>query len=318
MCTALTLDAPKHLFGRNLDLAASFGQLAICVPKDAPIQFSRKKAASHYAMLGIGAKLGDLPLFAEAINSEGLAMAGLNFPGNAYFKAPDGRTNEVGQGELIAYVLCFCKDLGEAKELLSSISLCDIRVEPNTPCAPLHYILADSTGCFVFEQTVDGAHIYDDPFGVLTNNPEFPFMQRYMDMFLNLTSSSPENRFSPRLGLKSFGLGMGAIGLPGDNSGPSRLVRASFARENSSFASEQEEIVGFFHILDNVKVVEGTANDGDSKEKTVYSSCYDLDAFCLYCKTYGDPTIRKMEGKENGEEMISSPLSDKPDFPSLI
>ena len=136
MCTALTLDAPKHLFGRNLDLAASFGQLAICLPKDAPIQFFRKKAASHYAMLGIGAKLGDLPLFAEAINSEGLAMAGLNFPGNAYFKAPDGRTNEVGQGELIAYVLCFCKDLGEAKELISSISLCDIRVEPNTHQQP--------------------------------------------------------------------------------------------------------------------------------------------------------------------------------------
>ncbi|HCS68098.1 MAG TPA: choloylglycine hydrolase, partial [Oribacterium sp.] len=40
--------------------------------------------------------------------------------------------------------------------------------------AQLHWIIADKDACIVVESMVDGLHVYDNPVGVMTNNPPFP------------------------------------------------------------------------------------------------------------------------------------------------
>ena len=42
------------------------------------------------------------------------------------------------------------------------------------PTAQLHWIIADKDSCIVVESMKDGLHVYDNPVGVLTNNPPFP------------------------------------------------------------------------------------------------------------------------------------------------
>ena len=54
------------------------------------------------------------------------------------------------------------------------MNLTNTQFSENFPCAQLHWILADASGCLVIESMQDGFHIYENPVGVLTNNPPFP------------------------------------------------------------------------------------------------------------------------------------------------
>ena len=86
MCTCITYENGGFYFGRNLDLDVSFGQTVTVTPEKFPLNFRKtKKAEKHYAMIGMASDNDAFPLYAEAVNEKGLAMAGLNFPGNAYY-----------------------------------------------------------------------------------------------------------------------------------------------------------------------------------------------------------------------------------------
>lgn len=69
----------------------------------------------------------------------------------------------------------------------------------------------------------DGLHLYENPTGVLTNNPPFPMQLFALNNYAQLSPRPPVNRFSKDLSLREYSRGMGAIGLPGDLSSQSRL-----------------------------------------------------------------------------------------------
>ena len=75
--------------------------------------------------------------------------------------------------------------------------------------APLHWMLADRDSCLVLEAVEEGLKIYENPFGVLTNNPPFPYHRENMRNYLNLTAESPVSRLSGDLELSPYGHGNG-------------------------------------------------------------------------------------------------------------
>lgn len=160
-------------------------------------------------------------------------MAGLNFVGNAEYAEPIKGTTNVAQYEFIPFVLSRCQNVTEAKELLQKINLTKEPFSEKLPTAQLHWMIADKDHAIVVEYTHSGLGIYDDPAGVLTNNPPFPEQLFGLNNFMSLSPNEPENRFSEYLPLKRYSRGMGAIGLPGDLSSSSRFVRAAFTRANS-------------------------------------------------------------------------------------
>ena len=114
------------------------------------------------------------PLFYDAVNETGLCIAGLNFVGNAaYAEVQDGKTN-VAQFEFILWLLGTCRDLRQAREAIANLNLVGTPFSAKLPTAQLHWILADKTGCIVLESMADGLHVYENPAGVLTNNPPLP------------------------------------------------------------------------------------------------------------------------------------------------
>ena len=138
----------------------------------------------------------------------------------------------------------------------------------------------------------DGLHIYENPVGVLTNNPPFDYHLHNLNNYLNLTPKEPENRFSEKVSLRPYSFGMGAIGLPGDLSSASRFVRAAFVLNNSaSTDAESSRISQFFHILESVAQPRGCNQIGDSCEITMYSSCCNTDKGIYYYKTYENSQI---------------------------
>ena len=88
-------------------------------------------------------------------------------------------------------------------------------LSPQMPPAPLHWMVADRENCLVIEAVRHGLKIYDNPYGVLTNNPPFDYHLMNMNNYLNLTPQCPDNRFSSKLNLKFLRPGYGSPGTAG-------------------------------------------------------------------------------------------------------
>lgn len=294
MCTAVTYRTYDHYFGRNLDLPSSYQETVTITPRNFPLPFRRAGLRrKHYAIIGVALVDRGYPLYYDATNEKGLSIAGLNFPGNADFKPEARDMDNIAPYELIPWLLGQCTSLDQVKVLLRRLNLIRLPFSERLPLTPLHWMISDRDGSMTLESVQEGLRVYDNPVGVLTNNPPFDFQMHHLTNFLNLTRESPTNRFSPELHLEPYSLGMGALGLPGDLSSASRFVRAAFTKLNSvSGASESESISQCFHILGSVAQYRGCARAGDDGfEHTLYTSCCNTDRGLYYYTTYENSQI---------------------------
>lgn len=318
MCTAATYQTKSFYFGRNLDLEYSYEESVTVTPRNFPFVFRMAPPLQHhYAMVGMGFVHDGYPLYYEATNEAGLSMAGLNFPGNAVYHPEAPGKDNIAPFEFIPWVLGQCGDLGSARVLLGRLNLTALDLSPQLPSAPLHWFIAHRQGALVVESMADGLHVYDDPAGVLTNNPPFPYHMQNLCNYMALGTCQPENHFCKSLKLEPYSRGMGALGLPGDCSSASRFVRAAFTRLNSrSGDSEIESVSQFFHILQNVAMPRGCVDVGDGKfDVTIYSCCCNADTGVFYYTTYDNPAYTAVEmRRENleGREPRSYPMVRRP------
>ena len=139
----------------------------------------------------------------------------------------------------------------------------------------------------------DGLHIYDNPVGVLTNNPPFPQQMFQLNNYQGLSPRQPQNTFAPGLNLQSYSRGMGALGLPGDLSSASRFAKVAFTKMNSkSGETESESVSQFFHILGSVDQQRGCCEVTEGKyEITLYTSCCNATKGIYYYTTYENHQI---------------------------
>lgn len=293
MCTAITFHTKDHYFGRNLDLEYAYSEAVTITPRNYPFRFRCKDTIiSHYAIIGMGMAVDDYPLYYDATNEKGLSMAGLNFPGNAIYHEIDTSKDNIAPFEFIPWVLCQCATVDDAEGLLSCINLVKIDFNKQYPLSPLHWIIADRTRSITVEPLSDGLHITENPIGVLTNSPPFDYHLYNLINYMNVTHREPVNRFSAHISLTAYSRGMGGIGLPGDLSSGSRFVKAAFTKLNSRCGeSESESISQFFHILGSVVQQNGCVQVGAHFEKTVYSSCCNIDKGIYYYTTYENSQI---------------------------
>lgn len=295
MCTSLTFQTSDFYFGRNLDLEYNFGEKIVITPRQYPFIFKFAGTLSeHYAIIGTAQITDGCPLYAEAVNEKGLCLAALNFPGNAvYAETPESGKTNLAPFELFGFLLGTCATVKEAEEKLKAVCITHTAFKDGYPVAPLHWHIADKDQSLVLECTKDGMHLYENPVGVLTNNPPFPFQLTNLQNYMHLTSNPPENRFAPALKLAPYGQGMGALGLPGDASPASRFVRAAFCKWNTELPSgEEASVTQFFHILDNVAMVAGTVRTPENKlDRTTYSCCINASRGIYYYKTYNNNQI---------------------------
>ncbi len=294
MCTALTYCKKDHYFGRNLDLDRSYGEEVCVMPRRFPLHFRRIDAPrEHYAIIGMATVVGDTPLFYEGTNEHGLSMAGLNFPGNAYYPPMREGADNVAPFEFIPWILGQCKTVEDAKALLSRINLVNIPFSDSLPLSPLHWMIADRECSVVVESMCDGLHIHQNSVGVLTNNPPFPYHLMNLNNYRTLNVSNGENTFAKHLELPSYCQGMGALGLPGDVSSMSRFVRAAFGLANSVCDEDEDSAVGqFFHLLTSVSMLRGICKTPENTwDITGYSACINTNRGLYYYTTYGNRQI---------------------------
>ena len=314
MCTAATYRTKDHYFGRTLDYEVSYGEEVVVTPRNFPFHFRHMGSLpSHYAIIGMATVAGGYPLYYDATNEKGLSIAGLNFPGNADHKPLAEGKDNVATFELIPWLLGQCATVEEAKDYLTRMNLADTPFSPQFPVSPLHWIIADRDCAITVESVREGIRIYDNPVGILTNNPPFDYQMTNLTNYMSLSTEPPENHFSDQLNLTPYSRGMGMLGMPGDLSSASRFVRAAFTKLHSiSGTSESESISQFFHILGSVAQQRGCVHMGEGKyEITIYTSCCNTDRGIYYYTTYENSQITGVDmHRENldGQQLSRYPL----------
>ena len=315
MCTAITFRTKDHYFGRNLDLEYSYNEMVTITPRNYAFKFRKMgEMKTHFAMIGVAYVVDDYPLYYDATNEKGLSMAGLNFPNNANYKPYCDEKDNVTPFELIPWILGQCETVTDAKRLIDKINILDENFSNELPLSPLHWIISDKEHSITLESVKSGIKVYDNPVGILTNNPTFDYQLFNLNNYITLSNSEPQNMFSENINLEKYSRGMGAIGLPGDYSSMSRFVRATFVKMNSvSIDSENESISQFFHILQSVAMPCGCVKVGDySYAYTIYSSCCNTNRGIYYYTTYNNYRINAVDmHKENiqGDALITYSLN---------
>ena len=287
MCTAINFTSKDHYFGRNLDLEYTYEESVTVTPKNYPFRFRiMGEMNHHYAMIGMAYVVDKYPLYYDATNEKGVSIAGLRFAGNAHYPAVAEGKDNVSPFEFIPWVLSQCSNLQEVKKLLDRVNLAKVPFSEELPLTPLHWMISCGEDSLVVESMADGLHVYDNPVGVMTNNPPFPVQ------LWNLENTKM---------------------IPADLESPSRFVRAAHVLKNSVCGASEEESVGqFFHILTAVEQQRGCNRmESGLYEITAYSSCCNADCGIYYYVTYGNRQITAVDmRKENLESdtLILYPL----------
>lgn len=313
MCTAISYLANNHYFGRNLDVLSVYEESVTITPRHYPFLFRNgQKTGNHYAFIGMAHTEDDYPLYYDATNEKGLSIAALSFPSEAKYHEKSTDLIDLAPWELIPFILCQCETAAQAKKLLSKANIMSEKFREDIPLTPLHFLIADEKESFVAEPTENGLLLAENPVGVLTNSPPFDFQMQYLNLFMGLSNNPVENRFSKEIPFKKFSRGMGALGLPGDLSSPSRFVRAVFTKVHAlKGKDEAHDIRQFFHILGSVEQQMGCVQLGDQFEFTAYSSCCDTRKGIYYYKTYDNFSIvgiNMHKEDPDGEKIINYPV----------
>ena len=289
MCTAVCEWGKHPILGRTLDLDRSYGEQVVIAPRGFSASLIKEGGQrARHAILGVAHMHRGRPLFYDALNDCGLCMAGLNFPHFTVYHPPKENKRNVASFEMIPWVLENCADLAEARLLLSSTNVVPDSISGDLPATPLHWLVADKRGALAVESTVRGLEVHENPFGVLTNAPDFHAQAMHAAGFLHLV---PEGVVDKPLLCSN---GTGAIGLPGDWSSPSRFVRAFFAKTHTVMG-DIDPTMRMLHVMQTVAQPEGcTVTEEGKPIRTVYTVCADLASLCYAWTTYGCSQLQRV------------------------
>ena len=118
-------------------------------------------------MIGMAHVAENYPLYYDAMNEKGVAIAGLNFVGNAVYSEVQSDVENIAQFEFIPWILSQCASLAEVRELLDRINIVNTPFSKQLPLAQLHWIISDENESITVESMSHGLHIYVKAFFIL-------------------------------------------------------------------------------------------------------------------------------------------------------
>ncbi|MBR5027142.1 choloylglycine hydrolase [Candidatus Saccharibacteria bacterium] len=300
MCTGIRFNGADGgmYFGRNLDWSTPYGQKVVVTPRAYKYNsaFLGEQNAKGGAIIGMAIIEENTPLYFDCANEQGLAIAGLNFPGYAKYEegAVDGKTN-VAAYEFPLWVVMNFTTVEEVEEALKNVAIVAKPINEKFPVSMLHWIIGDAKRSIVVEYTERGMEIFKNNVDILTNQPGYGWHQENLRNYMNLFPQMPKEIKWGKETMTAFGSGSLMRGLPGDYYAPSRFVRVAYLNTHYPTKSTEEENVSrLFHTLTGVAMIDGAAAMSDGAfEKTIYTGGYSANTKTYYYSTYDDPAIKK-------------------------
>jgi len=296
-CTSLVLPASdgSRIYTRTMEFAIDTKSRLVGLPRGLALTGQKGLAwESKYAAIGMNAF--GMPALLDGMNEKGLTGGILYFPGFAQYTAPQavGPGQGLAPWEFLTWALTRFATVAEVKAALPQIRVMDMEEPDMKIVPPVHYTLHDATGASIVIEPVDGAlKVYDNPLGVMTNSPEFPWHMTNLRNYVNLTPENVPPLHINNAVIHPLGAGSGLHGIPGDLTPPSRFVRA--AAMVMSAGTVQGGLKGVRmaeHIASNFDIPKGMVQvKGMPPDLTQWTSVADMGQDRYYIKTWANPVL---------------------------
>lgn len=250
----------------------------------------------------VGVSIEEETFVVEGINEKGLSAGLFFFPGYGEYPAyqAKSRAQTLSDMQFVGWMLGNFDSIDAVKRGIKSVRLAALIPEAGT----VHYRVADKSGRQIVIESIDGKiKIFDNPVGVLTNSPDFPWHLKNLNNYLNLKTGKAESVDWSGVKLSQFGMGAGMLGIPGDITPPSRFVRAAYMQSTApKLAKAKDAVLYSFTILNSFEIPIGLElKNSDEKTNlisaTQWTSATDMTNGVFYYKTDANYQIRSVELK---------------------
>lgn len=309
-CTSFTLSGEDGsvVVGRSMEFAVELGSRRVYAPcgerysgtlpdGEPGMSWAAKYASVYIDAFGIDAAV-------DGMNEAGLSVGCLYLPGYAGYQTADERSagqRVLSSFELPGWMLQNFASVDEVKKALPGVTVWGGEIAELGGVVPIHYAVYDASGKGLVVEYVGGElHVYDNPLGVLTNAPTFPWHMTNLRNYVTLSQAGATDMSLRGTKIHRFGQGTGLAGLPGDSTPPGRFVRAAvMASWGKGAADADGAVVLALHILNALDIPDGVS--GTEKEgKMVYdltrwSTVRDLTNRRFFYRTYANPSLRMVD-----------------------
>ena len=267
-CTALMItDTKGNVYSaKTMEYAAMMPFMMSYVPAGtgvvsvAPGNKPGLSFETKYPVLGVSADVGvgDGPnMMVESANNQGLSLSTNEMPGS---QSPVGAGSEAAKAlaatDLALYLLGNFQSVAEVKEALQGS---DVSVWlPKVPLVgnielPMHYILWDKTGAGIVIEFLGGKmNVHDNPVGVATNAPDFPWHLTNLNNYAQLTNVDKNTGQFGQLKVSAPDSGNSLANLPSSQIAADRFVKAAFYIQFVRKADSPEDaVITLGHIMNN-------------------------------------------------------------------
>jgi choloylglycine hydrolase len=239
--------------------------------------------------------------FAEGINDQGVSFSANWLTGTDSPTVGQDDARILAASDFGAWVLGNFKSVEEVKQAMTNgqteIWVPATKLDPKAPL-PLHYAINDKTGNSIVVEFTDGkVNIYDNPVGVMTNGPFFPW---HLTNLQNYTFSNVDKDTAQlgKLKIATQDGGIALSALPSAETSQGRFVKAAFyANYVRKAKTPDEAIVTLAHLMNNFDrpydlTVDEAGGTGDgvrssstSSEVTIWTTLQDLSRNLLYFRS---------------------------------
>ena len=261
-CTSFVLKGSDggRVYGRTMEFGQPLNSQAVLIQRGTPLRGNGPDGkignglawTSRYAVVGLNA-LGLKDIVPDGMNEKGLAGGLLNFAGCAKFQAVPAGQNQrsINSAQLLTYVLTNFATVDEVKRGLPKILVNGASVPAFGGPLPIHMTLHDRSGKSLAVEYINGElTMMDNPTGVFTNDPPFPYHLAAAGNYANLSAMPPAEMSVNGLKLPPASTGAGLHGLPGDFLSTSRFIRAlTLSRFAPTNLTTKQQVGTAFRLL---------------------------------------------------------------------
>lgn len=310
-CTAIHLTAKDGgvVVGRTMEFGADTKSDAVVVPAGTKLTSSlpdKAKGIHYTTKYGlVGNNFMNKHMVVDGMNEKGLYIGALYLPGYASYPegSPENAAKSMAPEDYVAWLLGNFATVAEVKENYNKVILVqNPQKEIGGQSFPGHFLITDSSGASIVIEPIDNTlKLYDNPLGVLTNSPPFDWHMTNLSNYANLSAVNVAPLDLSGIKVNTFGQGSGLVGLPGDYTPPSRLIRAvAFSQAAIQLPTAKETVLQVAHIMNAFDIPFGTiqekGKDGSVHyDYTQWTSISDLKNMTFAIKTYKNQTIRSID-----------------------
>jgi len=312
-CSAFKVTAQDGTIvsGRTMEFGVDMHYALVVIPRNkvfispVPDKGAGLQWKTKYGYVGINA-LGKEEGVSDGINEAGLSFSLLWYDNDMQWQDVGSKEKASALANIMmgTWILSSFSNVDEVAQGIKKVRVFGLKnPEMGGMVIPAHFIVHDARGgCIVIEYEKGEARIYDNPLGIMTNAPNFPWMLTNLRNYVGMSEKMLEPSAFGGATYNTTGHGSGMFGLPGDITPPARFVRMAVMTKLADKPANAEGALNLAqHIVNSLDIIRGMAVDRDKEgkiiasETTQWSTYRDLTNRIYYFRTYDNLNMRRID-----------------------